>query len=321
MTNQAAHPSPASVHHRSTPSPAAPSLDLRTLGPVVGDLLGRCTFPPSGTPIDCAVSGGADSISLAVLAVAHGCRATLWHVDHGLRSGSEHEAGVVADLAHRIGAAFRAVRVVVPAGPNLEARAREARYGALPPAVLTGHTLDDQAETVLINLMRGAGSTGLAGMRPGAGRPLLALRRSDTATLAAAVAAATGIVPVDDPSNLDRAHLRNRVRHDLLPVLSVAAGRDLAPVLARQADLLRDESDLLDRLAADIDPTDARALTAAPAALARRAVRAWLADGHPPDAATVERVLVVARGDALACDVGSGREVRRSRQRLVLRTA
>jgi tRNA(Ile)-lysidine synthase len=74
----------------------------------------------------------------------------------------------------------------------------------------------------------------------------------------------------------------------------------------RQASLARDDDDLLERLAADLDPTDARALAAAPVALARRAVRRWLATSHPPDAATVERVLAVARGDAMATEVGGG---------------
>jgi tRNA(Ile)-lysidine synthase len=281
-------------------------------------LLARCTFPDPGTAVDCAVSGGPDSVALVALALAHGCLPTIWHVDHGLRPTSRTEAQTVAVLAERLGVPMRAVTADVGQGPNLEARAREARYRVLPPGVLTGHTLDDQAETVLVNLMRGAGSTGLAGMRPGTRRPLLALRRADTAEVAAAVAAATGVALVHDPSNLDRTHLRNRVRHDLLPALDAAAGRDLAPVLARQADLLRDESDLLDDLAAHIDPTDAVALAAAPLPLARRAVRAWLTGEHPPDAATVERVLSVARGDSLGCDVGAGRQIRRTHQRLRL---
>jgi tRNA(Ile)-lysidine synthase len=96
------------------------------------------------------------------------------------------------------------------------------------------------------------------------------------------------------------------------------AGRDLVPVLVRQADLMRDDSDLLDELAATIDPTDAKVLTAAPLPLARRAVRRWLTTQHPPDAATVERVLRVASGQASGCDLGAGRRVERSKQRLRL---
>jgi tRNA(Ile)-lysidine synthase len=92
-------------------------------------------------------------------------------------------------------------------------------------------------------------------------------------------------------------------------------------VLTRQADLLRADAELLDALAESVDPTDARALAAAPAPLAARAVRRWLRSGpeqHPPDAATVARVLAVARGEAVACEVGGGRAVRRRAQRLYL---
>jgi tRNA(Ile)-lysidine synthase len=89
-------------------------------------------------------------------------------------------------------------------------------------------------------------------------------------------------------------------------------------VLTRQADLARDESDLLDEMSSAVDPTDAKALAAAPVAIARRAVRRWLTGDHPPDAATVERVLEVARGSSIATEVGAGRRVERHQQRLSL---
>ncbi len=276
-------------------------------------LLARCRFPAPGTAVNCAVSGGADSLALLVLATTAGCPTTALHVDHGLRSGSADEADVVAEAAARFGAAFRSVRVDVSPGPNLEARARDARYGALPPDVLTGHTADDQAETVLLNLLRGAGTAGLAGMRRDR-RPLLDLRRAETVALCAEL----GLTPVTDPTNASLAFRRNRVRHQLLPLLDEIAERDVVPVLARQADLLRDDADLLDELAAAIDVTDARALSAAPRPLARRAVRRWLAGDHPPDAATVERVLAVAGGSSKACDAGLGRRVERHAMRLRL---
>ena len=275
-------------------------------------LLARCTFPPAGTALACAVSGGADSLALLVLAAAAGCRVTAHHVDHGLRVGSAAEADVAAAAAARFGAAFVAHRVVVGTGPNLEARARAARLGVLPTGVATGHTADDQAETILLNLLRGAGLDGLAGMRPGPSKPILGLRRADTE----AVCAASGLTPVRDPSNADPAHRRNRVRHEILPLLDAVAGRDVAAVLARQAALLRDEADVLDELAAAVDPADSRALTTLPPAVARRAVRRLLAGDHPPDAAAVERVLAVARHEAAACQVDGGRAVRRSGGRL-----
>lgn len=293
----------------------APELGPNATHPAVAPLLARCTFPAPGTGVTCAVSGGADSSALLVLAVAAGCHATAVHVDHGLRDGSADEAEVVRRLAAAVGATFQSVSAHVGDGPNLEARARTARYAALPADVLTGHTADDQAETMLVNLLRGAGRSGLSAMRPGHRRPMLALRRSDTEALCAAL----GLEVVHDPSNSDPRHLRNRVRHELLPSMQQLAQRDLVPILARQADLARDESDLLDELAAAIDPTDAKALAAAPSALARRAVRRWISGEHPPDAATVERVLAVARGEATGTDLGGGRRVTRQHQRLFLK--
>lgn len=284
-------------------------------GQLTADLLDRCTFPPAGTPVDLAVSGGADSVALLVLAVAAGCRATAHHVDHGLRPGSAAEAEVVAEAAARFGAAFRSLAADVGPGPNLEARARAARRAVLPADVLTGHTADDQAETVLLNLVRGAGLDGLAAMRPGPCKPLLALRRAETRALCVEL----DVPVVEDPSNDDPAFRRNRVRHELLPLADDVAGRDVVPLLVRTASLVRDDAALLDRLAADLDPTDAAALAAAAPALARRALRRWLVSirpPYPPDAAAVERVLAVARGERRAAELPGGVRVARTSGRL-----
>jgi len=280
--------------------------------PLVSDLLSRCTFPTEHSHVDCAVSGGADSVALLVLACATNLNVTAWHVDHGLRENSHTEAALVAQLAAQLGAQFETRTVSVEQGANTEARAREARYAALPSGVMTGHTADDQAETILINLLRGSGTRGLAGMQPTSQRPLLQLRRNETVTLCNAL----GIAVFNDPSNDDERFQRNRIRREVLPLLESLAKRDLIPVLTRQADLLRDDDDLLNELAAALDPTDAVALAHAPIALSRRAIRSWLTNPLVPDSATVERVLEVARGNTLACDIGLGRQVRRSQQRL-----
>ncbi len=282
---------------------------------MISGLLARCTFPEPGTSVTCAVSGGADSLALLALATAAGLAVTAIHVDHGLRPGSPAEAETVAAAARRFGSAFEARRVQLEPGANVEARARDARYGVLPKDVLTGHTADDQAETVLLNLLRGAGLDGLAGMTPER-HPLLRLRRTDTHALCADL----GLQPVIDPTNADPSFRRNRVRHELLPLLDAIAERDVALLVARQADLLRDDAAFLDDLALAIDPTDAAGVAAAPAVLARRAIRRWLTAEHPPDAATVERVLAVAHKTVRACEVGGGRRVRRSGGRLVLET-
>src|SRR3954452_9550701 len=146
------------------------------------ELLSRCSFPAPGAAVTCAVSGGGDSLALLVLATAAGCDGTAVHVDHGLSPDSAQDADVVGSAASRFGAAFRVERVVVGDGPNLEDRARRARVAVLPDDLLTGHTANDQAETVLLNLLRGAGLDGLSGMGPGR-HPIIRLRRHETRAL------------------------------------------------------------------------------------------------------------------------------------------
>jgi tRNA(Ile)-lysidine synthase len=141
--------------------------------------------------------------------------------------------------------------------------------------------------------------------------PILDLRRQETEALCEA----EGLEPVLDPTNELPVHRRNRIRHELLPLMNEIAQRDVVPILARQAHLLRDDADAL---RTTLDPTDATALAAAEPALARRAVRHWLTTDHPPDAATVERVLAVARGEAKRADVGGNRSVARTRNVLRL---
>ena len=144
----------------------------------------------------------------------------------------------------------------MPAPTSKPARATRAtphstRHASrsVPAVVLVGHTADDQAETVLLNVLRGAASSGLAGMAARRGtvvRPLLDARRADTRALCAAL----GLPVFDDPMNDDRAFRRVAIRHDVLPYLSALAERDLVPVLARQAEILRSDSEFLDDLAA-----------------------------------------------------------------------
>lgn len=278
-------------------------------------------------PVVVACSGGADSLALLALAVDADLEPVAVHVDHGLRPGSAAEADRVAAAAALLGAGFLAERAVVAPGADLEARARAARYDALERArravgatvVLVGHTADDQAETVLVNLLRGSGVRGLAGMPPRRDaivRPLLAWRRTETRSWCVA----RGLEPLDDPMNDDPAFTRVRVRREVLPLLTAVAGRDVVPVMARQAALLRDEADVLDALGRTLlaeagDPPDARVLARAEPAVARRAVRSWLGD-PPPSSAEVARVLAVARGASRAAELVTGRRVTRSGQRL-----
>ena len=282
-------------------------------------LLDRCAFPPAGTAVDCAVSGGPDSTALLVLAVAAGLEVTCWTVDHGLRSTSVDEVRLVAHNALSLGVPTVTVDGLVVDGPDLEQRARDVRRAALPGGVLTGHTADDQAETVLLNLLRGAGVPGTAGIGEPDRRPLLALRRTETRGLCAAL----GLKVVDDPSNDDPRFTRNRVRHEVLPLLADVAGRDPVPLLARHATLAGEATGLLAGLVVDVDPADVRSVADLPDDLVRLAVRRWLtvqvtgpiagcSTGPPPDQASVDRVLDVVRGRVVATEVAGGHRVRRS---------
>jgi tRNA(Ile)-lysidine synthase len=281
-------------------------------------------------PVIVACSGGPDSVALLVLAADAGLAPTAVHVDHGLRDDSAADADVVRDAAEALGVPWRSVRVAVGAGPNLEARARDARYGALQmareelgaTAILVAHTADDQAETVLLNVLRGSAAAGLSGMPARRGvvaRPLLHLRRADVR----AVATARGLTTVDDPTNGDVRWRRAWIRHEVLPMLEEGSQRDLVPVLARQADLLRAESELLDELgdtlltAADPLAPSTRVLRGAPLPVARRALRRWLGV-PPPSADEIERVHDVVVGTRVGTELAGGRRVRRSHGRLHL---
>ena len=203
------------------------------------------------TPVVVACSGGADSLALLALA-AQTLAPTGLHVvyvDHGLRDDTAHDFTIVEHAATRFGAgSVSRSSVMVQAGPNLEARARTARYAALEVArrergcahVVLGHTMDDQAETVLLALLRGSASAGLGAMAPQRDalvRPLLGIRRAETHALCAEL----GLVAVDDAMNHDARFRRVWVRDELMSMLAVGAARDVVPVLARQAEILRSE--------------------------------------------------------------------------------
>jgi tRNA(Ile)-lysidine synthase len=278
-----------------------------------GNLLDRCTFPKPTTEVTCALSGGADSTALVFLAVAAGCIVNAVHIHHGLRPSADNDAECARQIAESLNVPYRCVRVDLQDGPNLEARARDARREVLGLDALTGHTADDQAETLLLALLRGSGATGLAAIAPGPQHPILALRATETRALCQR----EGLDFATDPTNTDPRFRRNRIRHELISLLDAIADRDVTPLLARTAGLLRTDDQLLESLSAALDPTDAVALREAPEAIATRAVRRWLTrDGYPPDAAAVARVLAVAAGDTVACEVSGGIRVARHKGRL-----
>lgn len=237
-----------------------------------------------------ALSGGPDSLALTA-AAAGLVPTTALIVDHGLQPGSAAVAATAREQAIAIGCAearILTVRVGSAGGP--EAAARTARYAALETArdgapVLLAHTLDDQAETVLLGLGRGSGARSIAGMRacdPPWYRPLLGVRRGITH----AACAELGLTAWDDPHNHDRRFTRVRLRLEVLPVLEDALGGGVAEALARTAAALREDTDALDGMA-EHHLRDARsgaglridAVADLPAALRRRVLRAWLLAG------------------------------------------
>jgi tRNA(Ile)-lysidine synthase len=252
-----------------------------------------------GATVLVALSGGADSLALAAAsafeAPKRGLRAAAVTVDHGLQDGSADAAAAAAARAQALGLDARVVRVEVTGAGGPEAAAREARYAALrdaaraagAAAILLGHTLDDQAETVLLGLARGAGATSLQGMAATSDldgvrllRPLLDVRRTTTR----AACAAEGLDAWDDPQNADPRFARVRVREKVLPVLEAELGPGIAEALARTAAQLREDADAFDEM---IDETiedivehaeagisvSVAALAANPAALRNRIIR------------------------------------------------
>lgn len=248
----------------------------------------------AGDLVLAAVSGGADSLSLAAAArwvgERLGVRVGAVTVDHQLQDGSADRALAVVAQCGELGldpVCVETVTVGRRGGP--EAAARSVRYAALDGAasrlgaavVLLGHTLDDQAETVLLGLARGSGSRSLAGMPERAGcylRPFLGVRRTTTASAAQSL----GLPVWDDPHNDDRGYARARVRHDLLPAMEAALGPGIAESLARTAGLLRADADALDDWAKTVDSLAVADLLALPAAVRLRVLRAAaIAAGAP----------------------------------------
>ncbi|MDT5177986.1 MAG: tRNA(Ile)-lysidine synthase [Mycobacterium sp.] len=237
-----------------------------------------------------ALSGGADSLALTAAAAAARPTVALI-VDHGLQPDSTTVADTAHDQALELGCVeARVLRVEVGTAGGPEGAARTARYAALDAArggapVLVAHTLDDQAETVLLGLGRGSGARSIAGMRPHDppwGRPLLGIRRA--ATLGACEE--LGLAPWHDPHNADPRFTRVRLRTEVLPLLEEVLGGGVAEALARTAAGLREDTDALDAIAADalaaVPPAgglDVRGLVDLPAGIRRRVIRGWLIAG------------------------------------------
>ncbi|PRB62067.1 tRNA lysidine(34) synthetase TilS [Microbacterium sp. MYb45] len=255
---------------------------------------------PEGSTVIVALSGGADSLALAAATAFEasklGLRAASLTVDHGLQDDSAEVASTAAQAAAALGLDPLIVRVQVDGEGGPEAAARDARYRVLrdaaadvrAAAVLLGHTLDDQAETVLLGLARGSGATSLQGMAPSREdddglrwlRPLLGVRRETTR----AFCAASDLEVWDDPHNVDDRYARVRARERVLPVLEAELGPGIAEALVRTAEQLREDAEAFDEMIHEtiediVEHAEAgisvsvAALAANPAALRNRIIR------------------------------------------------
>ncbi len=254
----------------------------------VRDWLAR--YRPEGA-VAVALSGGADSLALTAAAVAEAAAVDAVVVDHGLQDGSAEVAAAAAGVARELGCrSARVSRVRVQGPGGLEAAARRARYRALDEAraglpVLVGHTLDDQAETVLLGLARGSGQRSIQGMAEFDdpwGRPLLAVRRAVTWEMCRDL----GLEPHVDPHNSASEFARVRLRTEVLPLLEEVLGGGVAAALARTAAHLREDGIVLDEIAdrllseaCDGSTLSVEILATAQPAIRRRVIRSWLLAG------------------------------------------
>jgi tRNA(Ile)-lysidine synthase len=290
----------------------------------VGRALRGLGVPARGETLVLGLSGGPDSVALldalSTVSSKDGFRIVAAHLDHGLRADSARDAVFCEELCRRVGVGFRTARADVRGraahdGCGTEEAARVERYAFLRSVmrqeaasfVAVAHTRDDQAETVLLRLLRGSGSAGLGAMRPRAGdvlRPLLAISRAEVL----AHLEERALPFLDDPSNADLRIPRNRVRHELIPYLEMRFNPRIREALARAAGLLADEADSLADSGAEIAGRASRdgaglrlpldPLRRAPRAVARAALRGLIASAgglRGVAAVHVERLLRLAR--------------------------
>ena len=272
----------------SRPAPTSqPAAGARDPEAVVRDFIGAERLLEPSQRVLVAFSGGADSTALALLLSALGYGVVLGHVDHGMRPGSAQDGAHCRAVAGGLGLPIGAIRL--PVAPAGEAAARQARYQALDrlardagaPAIATGHTLDDDAETVLLRRARGGFPLGIPPRRGSIVRPLLRLRRRETA----AICAERGVPVAWDPSNADLSIARNRLRHRVLPAIGDAGILALAAEATRSRALADCQAATLTALLPTLARRDGegfhldrRALAAVEVAVQRGLLRQVLAE-------------------------------------------
>ena len=303
----------------------------RRLEQLAGSLVDRLCLP-EGEPV-VALSGGADSAALAMLCRRAGLEVRAVHVNHGLPNSTTMESAARA-VARRLDLELLVLAVDVPAGPSPEGQARRARYSAFSKAVaagdalLTGHTMDDQVETVVFNMIRGTGARGLAGIPyhrpPSIYRPMLDVTRSEARELAAL----ESLPYFDDPMNDDMSLSRNVVRTRIIPALAEMNPR-LMESVSRLADSIAADNRFLESQAAGVEVIVSESgaavaigtLFAAPEPIRDRILKELISRSVGSSAVTADRVRglwEVASGSTDGIEVGEGAIARRSRSQLVI---
>ena len=295
-------------------------------------------YTPLDEPALIGVSGGRDSVALLHLLTTRGHRLVVCHLDHALRAESREDAQFVETLASKLGCEFVVRRENVAARAkrmkcSIETAAREARYAFFAKVarerrvrrLFLAHHADDQVETFLFNLLRGSGATGLGAMRGESTRgelqivrPLLGVWREEIDRYVARYA----LEFREDASNADPRHTRNRVRHEIVPLLARAFGRDVRAALLRSAEILRDEDDYLSA-GPEMAMADARELSVSemrllPTAIQRRVLLAWLRGRGVAEVGfeEVERVRTLLAGRVAKVNLPGAKHARRRAGRL-----
>jgi len=297
---------------------------LEELIEVVG---AKSHFPRA--PLLLALSGGPDSAAMSLLATRVTESARAAHVNHGTAQAPGLEEAARA-ISGTLSLDLTVVPVELTGTGFTEEAAREARYDALRDLqspeewIVTGHTVDDQAETVLFNLIRGGGLAGLAGIPETTAeriaRPLLGVTRGELRELAVLAS----LPFADDPSNLDPAHARNRIRHEVIPMLQAGFNPRLVAALARTAAAARADDDFLQELATELpvaldgsgSTIPRSVLLVAPRPLADRTLRMLVTNlrpPHPPTRAELARIWEVVEGEAQRAQLEGGVSVEVSR--------
>lgn len=270
-----------------------------------------------------ACSGGIDSLALLLLCFLNEVNFSVCYIDHGLSQETKASIDLLKDICDELNCDFYFQQLEMSSNEkssNVEANARTHRYIALEQArqtdnadvIATAHHSDDVAETLLINLMRGSGSglASLAATRENIVRPLLSFRKSDLSR----IVELSGLDHVEDPTNSELNFVRNRVRHELIPLLNDISNRDVAPLISRAAQHLREDNDFLEEMARSLWPkesADTKSLNALAPQLRRHALRAWV-EGYPPSNDELERIFDVVDHKTKSVQISGARTIRRS---------